>query len=111
ADSALSTITLTLTSTNNGNCNQVTDQITITVLPPGIANAGPDVTVCGNNAAIFLNGSIDGEATSATWSTAGDGIFTPNNTTLNATYLPGPGDIAGGGTVLTITANSCDLAS
>jgi gliding motility-associated-like protein len=111
ADSALSTITLTLTSTNNGNCIAVTDQITVTVLPPGIATAGPDVTVCGNNSAIFLNGTISGLATSAVWTTSGDGIFIPNATTLNATYLPGPGDIANGGTILTITANSCDQAS
>ena len=104
-------VLITLTSTNNGTCLPVTDELTITILPPGIADAGPDVTVCANNPAVFLNGNIDGEATAAIWTTSGDGIFTPNASTLNATYLPGPNDIAGGGATLTLTANSCDAAS
>lgn len=110
SDSLAGTIQLALTSTNNGACLAVSDTIAVTVLPPGIANAGNDEAVCANNPQVALNGSIDGEATSGIWSTSGDGIFIPNSTALNATYLPGDGDITAGEVVLTLTANSCDAA-
>src|SRR5690606_24503774 len=110
ADSAAGTVQVILTSTGNVACIAVSDTINVTVLPPGIAEAGDNVAVCANDPNVSLNGSIDGEATSGTWSTSGDGIFIPNNSTLNATYLPGDADIASGDVTLTLTANSCDAA-
>ncbi len=110
ADSTAGGVTLTLTSTNNGTCLAVSDQMTISVLPAGTANAGSDISVCGNNAYVSLNGSVGGGATSGTWSTTGTGVFTPSSTTLNATYIPSPYDIANGTVSLTLTANSCNTA-
>ena len=49
-----------------------------------MVNAGTDGTVCANNAAIALNGSVTG-ATGGTWS-GGSGTFSPNANTLNASY-------------------------
>jgi gliding motility-associated-like protein len=110
ADSTAGSVTITLTSTGNGACTPVTDQLTIFILPAGTSNAGNNATVCGNNAAVTLNGAVGGGATSGTWGTNGTGIFTPNNTTLNATYVPSQFDIANGGVTVFLTANSCNLA-
>lgn len=111
ADSLAGGATLTLTSTNNATCIAVSDQMQISVLPAGTASAGNDVTVCGNNALVTLNGSVGGGATSGTWTTTGTGAFAPNNTTLNATYVPSAFDIASGSVNLTFTANSCNTAT
>ncbi len=58
-----------------------------------IVNAGPNQTIsCGSTAT--LAGSITGEGiTTGTWSTYGDGMFTPSNTFPGAvTYTPGVED-------------------
>jgi gliding motility-associated-like protein len=110
ADSTAGSVILTLTSTGNGACNAVTDTMMIYILPAGTAAAGNDVTVCGNNAAVSLNGVVAGGATSGTWGTTGTGIFTPSNTALNATYVPSGFDVANGGVTLFLTANSCNQA-
>ena len=72
---------------------------------PPTANAGSGQTICQNGTAT-LNGSIGGGATNGTWSTAGDGTFSPSNTVLNATYTPGPADILAGSVVLTLTTDA-----
>lgn len=110
ADSAAGSVILTLTSTGNGACNPVTDTMMINILPAGTSAAGSDVTVCGNNAAVSLNGIVSGGATTGTWGSTGTGIFTPSNTALNATYVPSGFDVANGGVTLFLTANSCNLA-
>ncbi|MDM9632827.1 hypothetical protein, partial [Robiginitalea aurantiaca] len=67
------------------------------------ADAGPDQTIC-EGSTVTLAGSFGGGATSATWSTAGDGTF--NNVNLaDAVYTPGSGDIAAGSVVLTWTTD------
>ncbi|MFH2095351.1 MAG: PKD domain-containing protein, partial [Bacteroidota bacterium] len=109
-DSAIGGVTLILTSTANGNCLAVTDSMTISILPAGTASAGIDVTVCGNNASVPLNGAVGGGAATGQWSTSGNGVFVPTNTTLNATYIPSSADTAAGSVVLTLTANSCNTA-
>jgi gliding motility-associated-like protein len=95
ADTAAGTVTLTLTSTNNGGCLAVTDQVVVTITDAPVANAGPDQSVCGNNANTVLNGSFS-IATGGQWFTSGTGTFSPNNTTMNATYIPSAADTAAG---------------
>lgn len=95
------TVTLTLTTTGNGTCLAVSDAMTITITPATIANAGPDQTVCANNASTILNGSVT-IATGGTWS-GGTGAFSPNASTLNATYIPSSTDTANGFVDLTLT--------
>ncbi|MCU0431835.1 MAG: gliding motility-associated C-terminal domain-containing protein [Bacteroidia bacterium] len=110
ADSAAGSVTLVLTSTGNGSCLAVRDTMIINILPAGAASAGANITVCGNNSTVSLNGIISGGATGGTWATTGTGLFLPNNTTLNATYVPSGFDIANGGATLFLTANSCNPA-
>lgn len=110
-DSLAGGVTLTLTSTANGTCLPVSDQMTISVLPAGTANAGADISVCANNAYVSLNGTVGGGATSGVWSTTGTGAFSPSPNTLNATYVPSAFDIANGSVTLTLTANSCNTAA
>src|SRR5690606_3521541 len=69
--------------------------------PAPMANAGADATRCANNASVALNGSVT-LATGGVWS-GGAGTFTPNNTTLNATYAPTAAEIAAGAHTLTLT--------
>ncbi|MEZ4801052.1 MAG: hypothetical protein R2809_15020 [Flavobacteriales bacterium] len=111
ADSLAGGVTLTLTSVSTNTCLEVSDQMTISVLPAGTANAGNDVEVCGNNPNISLSGNIGGGASSGVWSSNGTGTFSPNANTLNATYVPSAADIALGTVTLTLTANSCNAAS
>jgi len=111
ADSIVGNVTLTLSSTNSLYCLPVSEDMVITILPAGIANAGLDQTVCANNANIALSGVISGGATKGTWTTTGTGAFTPNDTTLNATYLPSAFDKSNGSVTLILTANSCNVAT
>jgi gliding motility-associated-like protein len=77
----------------------------VTVVTPAVVNAGTDQTVCANNATIQLNGSITGEDTrSAAWKTTGTGAFFPNDTTLNARYIPGSSDTAKGAVSLMLAS-------
>ncbi|MBK9765121.1 MAG: gliding motility-associated C-terminal domain-containing protein [Flavobacteriales bacterium] len=101
AEIAAGSVTLTLTTSGNGLCNAVTDQVLLTFTDPPSANAGANVTRCANNAAVALGGSVV-VATSGTW-TGGTGTFSPNANTLNATYNPGAGDLAAGQVTLTLT--------
>jgi len=95
-------VTLTLTSTGNGTCNPVSDQVTLTITPAPIVNAGPDQTICANNAKATLTGSVT-IASGGVWS-GGKGTFTPSATALNATYKPTLAEIASGSLTLTLTS-------
>jgi len=110
ADSIAGNVTLVLTSTNNTFCDAVTDTVEVNILPPGIALAGNDTTVCANNSALQLNGQIAGNASGGVWSSTGTGVFVPNENTLDATYIPSEGDAVNGTVTLSLTANSCDQA-
>ncbi|MCB9200511.1 MAG: hypothetical protein H6596_08495 [Flavobacteriales bacterium] len=105
-------MTLTLTTTGNGTCNAVTDQVQIAFTPAPVVNAGADGAVCANNAAIALNGSVTG-ATGGTWS-GGSGTFSPNANTLNASYTPSAAEITAGSVTLTLTSagnGTCNAVS
>ena len=96
------TVTLTLTTTGNGTCNQVTDQMTITITPAPTVDAGTGEELCSNNPTISLSGSVT-TATGGTWS-GGSGTFNPNANDLNATYTPSQGEINAGTLTLTLTS-------
>ena len=103
------TVTLTLTSTANGTCIAVSDNMVITITPAPVVDAGIDQTVCAATPAVSLNGSVTVGSTTGIWSSSGTGTFSPNNTTLNATYNPSAADIAAGSVTLTLTAtNACE---
>ncbi len=97
---------ISLTYTTNdpaGPCPAASDQMTLTINPLATVYAGNTQPVCsGSN--VQLNGSIGGSATSATWS-GGAGTYSPDNTTLNATYTPSATECSAGSVILLLTTN------
>lgn len=88
--SGLGAVVLTYSFTNANSCSS-SDQVTVTVVNPSPANAGPDRTACVGTPAIQLNGTPAGGTWSGTGVTSG-GLFTPGapgNVTL--TYSFGSG--------------------
>ncbi len=95
-----------MSSDPGGNvCQGGLDTVQIFINPAAYVDAGVDTTICASTISIKLNGSISGEATLATWTTSGTGTFSPNATTLNATYTPSLADTAAGTVTLTLTTN------
>jgi hypothetical protein len=104
AERTAGTVILTLTTNDPaGPCPAVNDQVTITINPVATVSAGTNQTICAGST-VTLAGTIGGAATSATWS-GGAGTFSPNATTLNATYTPTAAEIAAGTVILTLTTN------
>src|SRR5207244_3647133 len=105
AEVAAGSVTLTLTTNDPaGPCGPVSDPMTITFTSGATANAGLDRSSCGRSPAVQLAGSVGGSATSGTWS-GGAGSFSPNASTLNATYTPTAAEISAGSVTLTLTTN------
>lgn len=112
SDVSTQIIYIVLTSSNNGSCVATKDTMRLSIYPSSTSVAGPDQTVCSNNATVFLNGTFTGGATNGTWSSSGTGVFNPNANTLNATYAPSAADISAGSINLILTAtNSCNIAT
>src|SRR5690606_30103349 len=104
SDIAAGTVTLTLTTDDPaGACPPVSDDVVVIINAVATVNAGPDQAICAGEG-VTLAGAIGGGASSATWSTSGDGTFN-NASLLNAIYTPGPGDLAAGTVTLTLTTN------
>src|ERR1035437_6850420 len=89
-----------------------TGSATVIVNPLPTANAGAAlIVICQGGTSAALGGSVGGSATGGTWSTPVGGTFSPNATTLNATWTP-PGTYSGTATLtLTTTGGSCGVAS
>jgi hypothetical protein len=94
-------LTFTLTTTGNGNCNALSDDMDVTFTAAPTADAGVDQIVCADSSYILLNGNVT-IASGGTWS-GGAGTFSPNNSALSATYTPTAAEIAGGTLTLTLT--------
>ncbi|MHA7131282.1 glycine-rich domain-containing protein [Algoriphagus namhaensis] len=72
------------------------------------ANPGsPMNPICEGGTSTGLNGSIGGSATGGIWSSSVGGTFSPNATTLNATWTPPSGFIGTATLTLTTTGGSC----
>jgi len=112
ADTTGGQVWIILTSTNNGGCNAITDSMKVTITnAPGV-DAGPaTVSVCANNAAVALNGTLYGSGASAKWTSTGTGIFNPSNLQLNPTYNPSPADITMGSVTLKLTTTNNGLCN
>lgn len=94
------------------NCNGTIDEGCSGCANPSTADAGADQSICIGTSA-NLAGSVGGGATTGTWSTSGDGSFSPNANDLNASYTPGANDITNGTVTLTLTSDAlpnCDAA-
>ncbi|MEI6436323.1 MAG: T9SS type A sorting domain-containing protein, partial [Bacteroidota bacterium] len=97
-------VILTLTATGLGTCSDVSDVMTLTIINAPTANAGADVSICATTGHYILLGSA-ANYSSIHWTTSGTGTFTPNATTLAATYNPSASDNATGQVQITLTAN------
>ena len=74
-------------------------------------DAGVDQTICENSSATLV-GTVEGGATTGIWTSSGSGAFLPNDTDLNATYVPSAADYANGTVTLTLTSTgSCEPES
>ncbi|PLX13177.1 MAG: hypothetical protein C0594_01550, partial [Marinilabiliales bacterium] len=101
------TFTVVITSTENGTCNPETDTLIINTTPSPVVDAGDNQLVCYENLTVPLNGAITGGSANGHWTTNGDGFFAPNDSTLNAVYVPSMNDTAIGtiNFILTSTNN------
>ncbi len=106
ADIAAGTVTLTLTSTNNGYCPAVSDNVVISIKGIAIVSAGPNLALCSNSGSISLTGNVSGGSTTGIWSASGTGTYNPNNTTLNTAYNITPADISAGSVTFTLTSTN-----
>ena len=88
----LGTITLQLTASDPSTCPDVIDFVDIEIFPEAIVEAGPDDVICEGDNYLLAGASRSGSANAITWTTSGSGTFSPNATTLNATYIPNPSD-------------------
>ncbi|MBA4300615.1 MAG: hypothetical protein C0433_11015, partial [Cyclobacterium sp.] len=83
---------------------------TITTNPT--ANAGPALAaICQGGTSAVLGGSVGGGATGGTWSSSAGGTFTPNATTLNATWTPPAGYTGTATLTLTTSGGSCGITT
>jgi gliding motility-associated-like protein len=97
ADLAGGVLKFVLTSTNSLSCATVTDTMEVTFTPAAVVEAGPDsVIVCANNSSVSLSGTVSGPTATGKWLTTGTGVFTPNNSSLNCSYIPSVADTTAG---------------
>ncbi|MFN3405451.1 MAG: T9SS type A sorting domain-containing protein [Cytophagaceae bacterium] len=82
-----------VTKTYIDGCDSKEFELNVSVASTPTVNAGNNAVICQTGSAA-LNGSVVGAA-GGKWS-GGTGTFLPNDETLNATYVPGAGDIGDG---------------
>lgn len=102
ADTTVHIVTITATTTNNGQCKAVKSSMKIDFTPVPSVNAGTPELVCSNTGSVTLKGRIN-VASGGVWTTAGSGSFSPSATTLNSSYIPSGSDKSGGSVLLTLT--------
>lgn len=102
-ESGIATLIFTANALS-GACPAASDTFVITINQAPIVNAGTNQNLC-TGVPVNLNGMVGGLATTATWS-GGSGTFVPNNTTLNASYIPASADYAADSVVLTLTPDA-----
>ncbi|MES2798527.1 MAG: PKD domain-containing protein [Bacteroidota bacterium] len=97
-DFSLGSVELVLTATGFGACNVSTDTMIVSFTSAAVVTVAADtLTSCKNNPVIALSGTVTGSSTTGKWTTAGNGIFQPNNLSLNCNYLPGNNDLLNNG--------------
>ncbi|MEP2772708.1 MAG: hypothetical protein ABJH05_11195, partial [Fulvivirga sp.] len=108
ADITAGTVTLTLQANPIAPCTvPVTDDMTLTIVPNPIANAGSDEEICAGDVQDLSTSSTVPTVTNASsllWTTSGDGGF-DNDAALTPIYTPGAADIIAGTVTLTLQAN------
>jgi len=104
ADIIAGTVTLTTTTDDpdtTGPCLAATDDMIIAIDLAHTVDAGVDQSVCLNDQ-VNITGVLSGSATSAVWSSSGDGAFVDVNV-LTTVYTPGVADNSFGSVSLSLT--------
>ncbi len=104
ADKALGTVSLIVSTINNGKCGTDADTVVVTITPAPQLATGGTATICSTNTHTF-NATASGTF-GGTWSTTGSGTFTPTATALNAIYQPSTADILSGTVPFTLTSTN-----
>ncbi len=101
------TQTYAITAVSDANCTATAfpTSVTVTANPPATVDAGPATATICTGGTYTLAGTRGGGATGSTWTTSGDGGFSPNANMLSATYTPGAADILAGTVTLTLTSS------
>lgn len=105
-DISTGTVSLKLSSTNNGQCRQVSDSTLVIFTQPVTVSAGVDLNSCKNNAAVPLNAVITGTATNSGIWYGGSGSFASSNSVLNPTYTASASEINSGFTILSFSTTN-----
>ncbi|MBL4652489.1 MAG: hypothetical protein JKY53_06430, partial [Flavobacteriales bacterium] len=103
ADTTTGIVTLTFTTLPFGSCPSISDNMAVTYSNAVAMNAGPNQTVCGNNANVTLTGTHNGVATAWVWTTSGTGTF-DDASLLAPVYTPSVADTGTGTITLTLTS-------
>lgn len=101
ADTVAGSITLTLTSTNNGGCLAVSQTVTLIYTSTLSVSAGSNQIIC-SNTPVNLNGASTTSA--GVWNSSGTGVFSPGANSLTTSYIPSAADISAGLVTLTLTS-------
>lgn len=104
ADIINGTVILTFTASSYLDCNDATDQLTLTVHSQPVVNAGADSIVCTNWLPFVCTPDIS-EGNNIMWTTLGDGTF-EDPTISAAIYTPGIEDLTLGEVELIISADA-----
>nr|WP_299201056.1 PKD domain-containing protein [uncultured Brumimicrobium sp.] len=90
--------------TSTGSCNPVTDTMRVNFIQSPIVSVDPDQTYCKNNIPnIIITGGVQ-FATTATWSSNGNGGVFGNPNNLTTTYTPSPAEIDADSVALFLTS-------
>jgi PKD repeat protein len=96
--------TVTIYGNTANECPNESDPFEVNIGQPAVVDAGPATATICSNTPYTTNGSYGGGASSATWSSNGDGTFGDVGD-MTTTYMPGSGDIAAGTVTITLTTN------
>lgn len=97
ADISSGILSFVLTSNNSVSCATVTDTMEVSFTASPVVDIPSDtLVVCANNSNVALSGTVSGPTTTGKWTSSGNGIFSPNNSSLTCTYIPSAADTATG---------------
>ncbi len=105
ADIAAGSVVLTLTGISSAPCSgSATDNMTLDIRYSPVADAGTDGLIC-EGVQYVIGDAMAYDYASVIWTSTGTGTFL-NGSSLNATYIPSPADIAAGSVTLTLIASN-----
>jgi gliding motility-associated-like protein len=92
-DTAAGSVTIVLTSTFNGNCIAASDTMVISFFDPPTVDILATDTICTGDPIVLNGNTTTGDGF---WETLGSGSFSPNDSSVIASYIPSTGDDAAG---------------